>query len=129
MARLHEYQGKALLREEGVDVPRGAVARTPEEAATAARDVGSRVVLKVQAWITGRKARGGVVFADEPAEAEDHARTLLGMRFGNFPVTEVLVEEVLDIRDELFVSLTIDDRAQAPLLLLDPHGGSGIEDR
>ncbi|MCP3903442.1 MAG: hypothetical protein GY715_07375, partial [Planctomycetes bacterium] len=47
----------------------------------------------------------------------------------NFPVTEVLVEEVLDIRDELFVSLTIDDRAQAPLLLLDPHGGSGIEDR
>lgn len=129
MARLHEYQGKRLLREHGIDVPRGAVARTADEAARAAGEIGGPVVLKVQAWVTGRKDLGGVRFADDSEAARGHAAEMLGMRFGNFPVEEVLVEELIPIRDELFVSLTIDDAAQAPILLLDLHGGTGIEER
>jgi len=129
MARLHEYQGKALLSEHGIGVPRGRAVTSAEDARDAAEEIGARVVLKVQAWITSRKAKGGIVFADTPDEAAAAAAKLLAMSFGNFPVTEVLVEETLDIADELFVSLSIDDAAQAPVLLLDCHGGSGIEER
>ena len=91
MARLHEYQGKALLKQRGIHVPDGQAITTPQQAHVVAAELGGRVVLKVQAWITGRKARGGVLFADTPDEAKAHAETLRAMRFGNFPVSEVLV--------------------------------------
>lgn len=129
MARLHEYEGKRLLQTYGVVVPDGRSVQTSDEAAQVAEELGGRVVLKVQAWVTGRKDKGGVRFADTPAEAKAHANDLLGMQFGNFPVEEVLVEQCLDISHELFVSLTIDDASRAPMLLLDCAGGSGIEDR
>ena len=129
MARLHENQGKSLLGEHGIPVPRGRAVSSAAAAREFAANLGVPVVLKAQAWVTGRKAKGGVVFADDPDQAAVHAEKLLSMSFGNFPVTEVLVEETIDIRDELFVSLSIDDAAQAPVLLLDCQGGSGIEDR
>jgi succinyl-CoA synthetase beta subunit len=129
MARLHEYQGKALLHEQGIATPKGEVIRAVEDAEKAFNAIGGPVVMKVQAWTTSRKAKGGVVFAKTAAEATEHAKNLLGMTFGNFPVTEVLMEEMIDIKDEIFMSLTVDDAAQAPLLLLDTQGGSGIEDR
>ena len=129
MARLHEYQGKQLLAASGVAIPRGVVARTPDEAMSAAQEIGGSVVIKVQAWVTGRKALGGVVFVDSPEEARSEAETMLQMKFGNFPVEELLIEEQLDISEEYFVSLTIDDASKSPILLLDCQGGSGIEDR
>ncbi len=129
MARLHEYQGKALLAEAGVAVPRGGPVTSGTEAAAMTRRLGGRVVLKAQAWITGRAARGGVRFADTPRQAEQQATALLALKFGHFAVREVLVEEALDIAHELFVSLALDDEARAPVLLLDAQGGSGIEQR
>jgi len=110
-------------------VPQGKAAKSADEAAYIAEQIGSKVVLKVQAWITGRAALGGIQFADSQQEAQQKAEKLLEMKFGNFPVCEVLVEKAIDIKDELFVSIAIDDAKQAPMLLLDPHGGSGIEDR
>jgi succinyl-CoA synthetase beta subunit len=129
MARLHEYQGKALLSEAGIAVPEGGPITSPAEARAMAERIGGRVVLKAQAWITGRAAKGGIKFADTPEHAEAAAAELLAMTLGHFPVTEVLVEQALDITDELFVSLAIDDEAQAPVLLVEAHGGTGIEDR
>ncbi len=129
MARLHEYEGKALLAKHGFAVPRGGVCASPEEAAKIARGVGGPVVVKIQAWTTGRKALGGVAFADTPEDAAEHARRMLGMKVGNFPVERVLVEEKLKIARELFVSLSIDDRERAPVILLSLSGGSGIEER
>lgn len=129
MARLHEYQGKKLLSDAGVAVPRGAVIRDPGEAADAARSIGFPVVMKIQAWTTGRKAMGGVAFAADADQAKEEAARLLSMKVGNFPVTEVLIEEKLPIRDELFASLSIDDAQRQPVLLLALEGGTGIEDR
>ncbi len=129
MARLHEYEGKALLAGHGFNVPRGGVCASPEEAARTARGVGGPVVVKIQAWTTGRKAIGGVVFADTPEQAAEQARRMLAMKVGNFPVEMVLVEERLKIARELFVSLSIDDRERAPVILLSLSGGSGIEER
>ena len=129
MARLHEYQGKALLAEAGIAVPEGVAVSTAAAAADAAGRLGGRVVLKAQAWVTGRAAQGGVRFAESPQEAETTAAQMLEMTLGHFPVNEILVERAIDIEQELFVSLAIDDEAEAPVLLLDTRGGSGIEGR
>lgn len=133
MARLHEYQGKTLLAARGIAVPRGRAATSAHDASAAAAELLSAgakaVVVKIQAWTTGRAAIGGVAFASTPAEAEREAARMLGMKVGNFPVTAVLVEEKLDIASELFVSLMIDDSTRAPAMLLSLAGGSGIEER
>jgi succinyl-CoA synthetase beta subunit len=128
MARLHEYQGKALLAKAGITIPRGGPASTPDQAADLAKSLGP-CVIKIQAWTTGRAAIGGVAFADTPEEAKQHTARMLAMKVGNFPVSQVLVEEKLKIAREFFASLTTDDRERAPVLLLALGGGTGIEDR
>lgn len=129
MARLHEYQGKAILAKAGIHVPRGVAVQTPDAARIAAADINGEVVLKIQAWTTGRAAIGGVAFAKSPEEAAQHAARMLAMTVGSFPVTHVLVEPKLSIARELFVSLTVDDKARAPVVLLAAAGGTGIEER
>jgi len=129
MARLHEYQGKAILSQHGLAIPRGTPATTPDEARLAAQRLAGPCVLKIQAWTTGRAALGGVAFADTPDQAADHAKRLLAIQVGHFPVTHILVEEKLPIARELFISLSIDDRARAPVILLALAGGTGIEQR
>jgi succinyl-CoA synthetase beta subunit len=129
MARLHEHHGKSILAAAGLAVPRGRIARSPDEAAAAAREIGPPCVVKIQAWTTGRAALGGVAFAETPHQAADHARRMLQLRVGNFPVAELLVEERLAIAREYFVSFSIDDRARQPVLLIGSAGGTGIEER
>lgn len=131
MARLHEYQGKSILQAAGIAVPRGSVARSPEEAAAAFGSLGGTggAMVKVQAWTTGRAAAGGIAKVASAGEAADQAKRMLAMTFSRFPVTEVLVEERISIARELFVSLAIDERERAPVLLLSAAGGSGVEER
>ncbi|QQS09401.1 MAG: acetate--CoA ligase family protein [Phycisphaerales bacterium] len=132
MARLHEHQGKAILSKAGLRVPRGRVARTADEARAAATELGvekAGVMVKVQAWTTGRAAAGGIKKATTAADAADHASRMLTMSFGRFPVTEVLIEECISIARELFVSIAIDEAARAPVILLSATGGSGVEER
>lgn len=129
MARLHEFQGKAVLSRHGIRVPRGRAAASPAEAEAVAKELGGSVVVKIQAWTTGRAAMGGVKFADAPAEAAAHARAMLAMKVGQFPVSHVLVEEKMSFAGELFVSLSVDDKARQPIMLMAFGGGSGIEER
>src|SRR5213078_1855199 len=133
MARLHEYQGKAILAENGFKIPRGRAASTADEAVSVAKELmdqkGSEVVIKIQAWTTGRAGIGGVAFAKKPADARGHAARMLEMKIGQFPVEAVLVEEKIDIDRELFLSLAIDDAARAPVIIFAAGGGTGIEER
>src|ERR1700694_4095657 len=78
--KIHEYQAKALLAQQGVPVPRGEVVRTAEEAEAAARKIGGSVVVKAQIHAGGRGKGGGVKVARDPAEARDHARKMLGTK-------------------------------------------------
>ena len=128
MARLHEYQGKAILKQFGVPVPTGDVATTPEQAARIAAEVGGPVVVKAQAWVTKRAGLGAIRFAETPAEAEAAARELLGMQIGQFTVDRVLVEQKLAIAREFYAGVIVDDRARAPVVIFSSLGGSGIED-
>jgi succinyl-CoA synthetase beta subunit len=129
MARLHEYQGKSILAANGFRIPRGRSARTTEEAVAAATELGGEVVIKIQAWTTGRAGIGGVAFAKKPDEVRGHAKRMLAMKVGQFPVEAVLVEEKVDIDREFFLSFAIDDAARAPMIIFAAGGGSGIEER
>ncbi|PYL65270.1 MAG: ADP-forming succinate--CoA ligase subunit beta, partial [Verrucomicrobia bacterium] len=115
MARLHEYQGKAILAANGFKIPRGRAALNGDEAVAAAKELGSEVVVKIQAWTTGRAGIGGVAFAKKPEEVRAHTKRMLAMKVGQFPVEAVLVEEKIDIDREFFLSFAIDDAARAPV--------------
>src|SRR5437763_6497584 len=133
MARLHEYQGKAILAENGFKIPRGHAASTADEAVAVAKELldqkGSEVVVKIQAWTTGRAGIGGVAFAKKPDVARGHAARMLEMKVGQFPVEALLVEEKIAIDREFFLSFAIDDATSAPTIILAPGGGTGIEER
>lgn len=128
MARLHEYQGKELLKQFKIPVPKGGVARTPEEARRIAEEIGGEVMVKAQAWVTGRAGLGGIKKASNPDQAEEAARSMLGMRIKNFTVEQVLVEQRLEIAREFYAGVIIDDAAQQPLVLFSSVGGTGIEE-
>src|SRR2546425_5150175 len=129
MARLHEYQGKAILAANGFKIPRGRSASTPEEAVAAAAELDGEVVVKIQAWTTGRAGMGGVAFAKNPDEVRAHTKRMLSMKVGQFPVEAVLVEEKINIDREFFLSFAIDDAARAPVIIFATGGGTGIEER
>src|SRR6184192_2892283 len=129
MARLHEYQGKAILSANGFIIPRGRGASTADEAVAVATELGGEVVMKIQAWTTGRAGIGGVAFAEKPDEVRAHANRMLAMKVGQFPVEAVLVEKRIDVDREFFLSFAIDDAARAPMIIFAAGGGSGIEER
>src|SRR5207302_11076133 len=133
MARLHEYQGKAILAANGFKIPRGRAAATADEAIAAANELAGKknceVVVKIQAWTTGRAGIGGVAFAKDPDDVRAHAARMLAMKVGQFPVEAVLVEEKIDIDREFFLSFAIDDAARAPMIIFAAGGGTGIEER
>jgi succinyl-CoA synthetase beta subunit len=129
MARLHEYQGKAILAKNGFKIPRGGVASRGDEAVAVAKELDGEVVIKIQAWTTGRAGIGGVAFAKRPDEVRAHATRMLAMIVGQFPVEAVLVEEKIDIDREFFLSFAIDDAARAPVIIFAAGGGTGIEER
>jgi len=128
MARLHEYQGKELLKKRKVPVPKGSVASSPDEARRIAEEIGDEVMVKAQAWVTGRAGMGGIKRAADPEEAEAIAQQMLGMAVKGFTVERVLVEEQLDIEREFYAGVIIDDRARAPVVIFSSTGGTGIEE-
>ncbi len=128
MAKLHEYEGKALLKNVGIAVPEGRVANTPEEAATIAAEIKSPVVIKMQAWTTGRADMGGIKFADTPEEAQKRAGEILGTKVKNFIVDSVLVEQKLNIEQEYYAGVIIDDKSGKPMMIFSSVGGTGIEE-
>ena len=133
--KIHEYQAKEILRRYGVATPRGRVTEEPAEARAICEEWGGRCVVKAQIHAGGRGKGGGVVLAGSPAEAEEAAGKILGMRLvtpqtgpGGQQVRKVLVEEALDIASELYLSVTLDRAAGKPLVMASAAGGMEIEE-
>lgn len=126
--KLFEHEAKDIFRVSGLPTPPGGLARTPEEAATRAREIGKPVVVKAQV-LTGKRGKaGGVKFADTPSDAETAAREILGMRINDMPVDAVIVEEKLDIAQEIYVGITIDRNERKYVLIGSAAGGMSIEE-
>lgn len=128
MARLHEYQGKAILQHYGIPIPEGAIADSPSQAADIARQIGKPVVVKAQIWTTSRAGQNLIHFANTPQEVESIARDLLGKQVDNFRVEQLLIEEQLSIAQEFYLGMIINDTARAPMLIFSSVGGSGVEE-
>ena len=133
--KIHEYQGKAILKEFGVPVPRGIVARSPEEAEKAAIELGTDiVVVKAQIHAGGRGKGGGVKLAKSPAEAKQIAGDMLGMMLVTHQtgpegreVKTLLVEEGLPIDREFYLAITLDRVTGRNVFMASSAGGMDIE--
>ena len=128
MARLHEYQGKKLLREVGFTVPKGHVVTSPSDVAGAVAEVGLPVVIKAQAWTTSRADQGAIAFAETAEEASEATARMLALKLAGFAVTEVLIEEKIDIVSEFYAGIIVDDANKTPVVIFSSIGGSGIEE-
>ena len=133
--KLHEYQAKRILAQRGVPVPRGSLATTPDEAESAARDLGGKAVLKAQVHAGGRGRAGGVKLVDSPEEARAAAEAMLGSQLvtaqtgpAGVPVRAVLVEETIDVERELYVGMVIDGAALGTVVMASESGGMDIEE-
>ena len=133
--KIHEYQAKALLSEFGIPVPEGGVAATPAVAKKIAAELGGKVVIKAQVYAGGRGKAGGIKVANTPEEAEKLAGEILGTRLvthqttpEGVPVSKVLVEKAVDVKRELYLSISVDNASRMPVMMASEAGGMDIEE-
>jgi succinyl-CoA synthetase beta subunit len=125
---LYEYQGKKLFREYGVETLEGVVATSPEEAREVAEQLGGPVAVKAQVQTGGRGKAGGIKVVDDPEDAEEAARQILGMDIDGHTVQRVLVEAGANIEREMYLSIMVDRTEKKPLVLFSTEGGVDIEE-
>ncbi|MDD5323781.1 MAG: ADP-forming succinate--CoA ligase subunit beta [Polaromonas sp.] len=134
--KIHEYQGKEILRNFGVPVPRGIPAFTVQEAVEAAQKLGGPVwVVKAQIHAGGRGKGGGVKLARSIDEVRKLAGEILGMQLvthqtgpAGQKVRRLLIEEGADIKKEYYVSAVTDRASQKVALMASSEGGMDIEE-
>jgi len=130
---LHEYQAKQLFAEYGIPVSRGIPARTADDAAKAAEEIGGASwVVKAQVHAGGRGKAGGVKLADSPAKVREAAAGMLGTQLvthqtgpTGLPVNIVYVEAGSSIERELYLSLLVDRSRERVVVMA--SGGMDIE--
>ncbi|HVX12524.1 MAG TPA: ADP-forming succinate--CoA ligase subunit beta [Pirellulales bacterium] len=142
--KIHEFQAKEILRRAGVAVPRGIVARTPDEAAAAFRELAGKIaVVKAQIHAGGRgkgtiktnQAQHGVQLVRSADEAATVAGAILGQSLVTIQtgpegqtVRQVLVEAGCEIDRELYLGIVVDRAAAGPVLMVSAQGGMNIEE-
>jgi len=134
--KIHEYQGKELLRQAGVPVPRGIPAFTVQEALEAAQKLGGNIwVVKAQIHAGGRGKGGGVKLARSIDDVKTLAGEILGMQLITHQtgaegqkVRRLLVEEGADIKKEYYVAALTDRATQKVAMMASSEGGMDIEE-
>ncbi|MBI4808456.1 MAG: ADP-forming succinate--CoA ligase subunit beta [Nitrosomonadales bacterium] len=134
--KIHEYQGKEILREFGVPTPRGAACFSVDEAVAAAQKLGGKVwVVKAQIHAGGRGKGGGVKVAKSLDDVRQYAGQILGMQLVTHQtgpegqkVRRLLVEEGAQIVKEFYVGMVVDRASQRVALLASSEGGMEIEE-
>ncbi len=125
---LFEYQARDLFEAKGVPVLGGAVATTPEEARAAAEKLGGRVVVKAQVKIGGRGKAGGVKLAENPDDAFEKAKAILGMDIKGHLVRKVMIAGAAPIESEYYLAILLDRAARSFLVMASVAGGMDIEE-
>ncbi len=133
--KIHEYQGKEILKKFGVSTPRGIPCFSVEEAVKAGETLGGRVwVVKAQIHAGGRGKGGGVKVAKNPDELKIYAKAILGMQLKTHQtgpegqkVRRLLIEEGADIKHEYYLAALTDRVTQRVALMASSEGGMDIE--
>ena len=134
--KIHEYQGKEILRQFGVPVPRGISAFTVQEALEAAQKLGGPVwVVKAQIHAGGRGKGGGVKVAKSIDQVKEQAGKILGMQLKTHQtgpegqkVRRLYIEEGADIQKEYYLSVVTDRATQKVAFIASSEGGMDIEE-
>jgi succinyl-CoA synthetase beta subunit len=126
--KIHEYQAKEMFKAQGIPVPSGEVATTPEEARAIAEKIGKAVMVKAQVHVGGRGKAGGVKYCANPDDAYDKASQILGMDIKGLTVKKVLVTEAVEIKSESYVGIILDRASKKPVMMVSPAGGIDIEE-
>lgn len=134
--KIHEYQGKEILKKYGVAVPTGYPCFSVEEAVAAAEKLGGPVwVVKAQIHAGGRGKGGGVKVAKSLADVKTYASQILGMQLITHQtspegqkVSRLLVEEGADIKKEYYVGMVVDRVTQRVCVMASSEGGMEIEE-
>ncbi len=135
--KIHEYQGKAVLAQYGVPVPKGKVAYTVDEAAEVAKGLGFPVVLKAQIHAGGRGKGGGIKLAKSLDECKGLTKSMLGMTLRTHQtgpegrvVKRLLIEEGMDLSGarEMYLAVLVDRAESLPVVMASAQGGMEIEE-
>jgi succinyl-CoA synthetase beta subunit len=134
--KIHEYQGKEILRKFGVATPRGIPCFSVDEAVKAAETLGGKIwVVKAQIHAGGRGKGGGVKLARSLDEVREHANAILGMQLVTHQtgpegqkVNRLLVEDGADIKKEYYVAALTDRATQRVAMMASSEGGMDIEE-
>lgn len=133
--KIHEYQGKEILKKFGVAVPKGGVAFSVDEAVRVASELGGSVwVVKAQIHAGGRGKGGGVKIAKSLDDVRRLAKQILGMKLVTHQtgpegkvVQRLLIEQGIDIARELYVGITLDRMTSRTVVMASTEGGVEIE--
>ena len=131
----HEYQAKQLFADYGITVPKGIVARTPDEAVAAAKLIpGDMWVVKAQIHAGGRGKAGGVKLARSFDEVKQYSKAMLGTQMATYqtagvelPIDSVLICEGTDIANEMYLSVLVDRASKSITFIACAEGGMDIE--
>jgi succinyl-CoA synthetase beta subunit len=134
--KIHEYQGKQILKKFGVTVPRGIHCTTVDDAVKAAETLGGKIwVVKAQIHAGGRGKGGGVKVAKSLDEVRQYAGQILGMQLITHQtgpegqkVRNLLIEEGADIKHEYYVAALTDRATQSVAMMASYEGGMDIEE-
>ncbi len=135
--KIHEYQGKAVLAQYGVPVPKGKVAYSEAEAVTVGKELGFPVVVKAQIHAGGRGKGGGVKLAKTAEDCEQLAKAMLGMTLKTHQtgpegrvVRRLLIEQGMDLEGsrEMYLAILVDRAAGRPVFMASSQGGVDIEE-
>ena len=133
--KIHEYQGKEILRKYNVAVPKGEVAFSVEEAVAVAKKLGGKIwVVKAQIHAGGRGKGGGVKVAKSLDEVKTFATQILGMNLVTHQtgpegkiVKRLLIEEGVNIARELYLGILLDRSVSKNVIMVSTEGGMEIE--
>ncbi len=125
--KLLEHESKEIFKREGIPCPKGFLAFSPLEVKKYVKKLNKPVVIKSQLPIASRMKAGGIKFAETAEEAEKVASELFKLKINKFKVSKVLVEEKVDIKKELYLSITIDRYERKYVYLASTQGGIDIE--
>ncbi len=125
---LLESEAKAILRQRGIDVPRGFECLNVEQLRECLAHVDFPVMIKAQVLAGGRGKAGGIVKVDDPVSGLREGQRILGLKINGKPVQSLLVEQVIHAERELYLSLSYDPLSGMPLLMVGSGGGIDVED-
>ncbi len=133
--KIHEYQAKEILKKFNVEVPKGKVAFTPEEAVEVAKEIGGNLwVVKAQIHAGGRGKAGGIKLAKSLDDVYQFTQQMIGMKLVTHQtgpegriVQRVLIEEGMNIERELYVGITLDRSTSKNVIMVSTEGGVEIE--